>query len=446
MGNRARRRKQISGFVGLEQLEPRAVLSGDGLLATLPLPTDGPLVVTPPTAAAATGFRLMLPPAAPNGMPVAAMIGAMDAAGLPVFSFNGSVTLTSSDSAATFPASVTLVNGRAFVPVTFRTAGTQTLTATDAADAARTTTASTTVSAPAVATKLLVFLPPQAKAGVATAVTVLAVDAAGRPVPSFNGSATVASSDSAASLPLVEVLFKSGRATFEAAFATAGRQTLTVTSLGDSKVTGTAATTVAAPQTLASFLVMVPPRVLAGTAVNIAVIAMDANKRPIPSYAGSATLVSSDTAATLPVSVTFKAGRAVARVTFATTGSQSLTVRGGVAGDVAGTATTAVAPAPVAAKLAVMLPRAVPAGTPILAMLVALDAQGKPVPNFTGTASLASSDAAARLPTSVTFVNGRAVARVVFSTLGEQTLTATSGVLIGSGATQVGQVTIQPVT
>ena len=446
MGNRARRRKQISGFVGLEQLEPRAVLSGDGLLATLPLPTDGPLVVTPPTAAAATGFRLMLPPAAPNGMPVAAMIGAMDAAGLPVFSFNGSVTLTSSDSAATFPASVTLVNGRAFVPVTFRTAGTQTLTATDAADAARTTTASTTVSAPAVATKLLVFLPPQAKAGVATAVTVLAVDAAGRPVSSFNGSATVASSDSAASLPLVEVLFKSGRATFEATFATAGRQTLTVTSLGDSKVTGTAATTVAAPQTLASFLVMVPPRVLAGTAVNIAVIAMDANKRPIPSYAGSATLVSSDTAATLPVSVTFKAGRAVARVTFATTGSQSLTVRGGVAGDVAGTATTAVAPAPVAAKLAVMLPRAVPAGTPILAMLVALDAQGKPVPNFTGTASLASSDAAARLPTSVTFVNGRAVARVVFSTLGEQTLTATSGVLIGSGATQVGQVTIQPVT
>lgn len=446
MGNRARRRKQISGFVGLEQLEPRAVLSGDGLLATLPLPTDGPIVVTPPTAAAATGFRLMLPPAAPNGMPVAAMIGAIDAAGLPVFSFKGSVTLTSSDSAATFPASVTLVNGRAFVPVTFRTAGTQTLTATDAADAARTTTASTTVSAPAVATKLLVFLPPQAKAGVATAVTVLAVDAAGRPVSSFNGSATVASSDSAASLPLVEVLFKSGRATFEATFATAGRQTLTVTSLGDSKVTGTAATTVAAPQTLASFLVMVPPRVLAGTAVNIAIIAMDANKRPIPSYAGSATLVSSDTAATLPVSVTFKAGRAVARVTFATTGSQSLTVRGGVAGDVAGTATTAVAPAPVAAKLAVMLPRAVPAGTPILAMLVALDAQGKPVPNFTGTASLASSDAAARLPTSVTFVNGRAVARVVFSTLGEQTLTATSGVLIGSGATQVGQVTIQPVT
>ena len=494
MGNRARRRKQISGFVGLEQLEPRAVLSGDGLLATLPLPTDGPLVVTPPTAAAATGFRLMLPPAAPNGMPVAAMIGAIDAAGLPVFSFKGSVTLTSSDSAATFPASVTLVNGRAFVPVTFRTAGTQTLTATDAADAARTATASTTVSAPAVVTKLLVFLPPQAKAGVATAVTVLAVDAAGRPVSSFNGSATVASSDSAASLPLVEVLFKSGRATFEATFATAGRQTLTVTSLGDSKVTGTAATTVAAPQTLASFLVMVPPRVLAGTAVNIAIIAMDANKRPIPSYAGSATLVSSDTAAiasnncpfaklgsqfkgknnltitqakgtrgfreinyftpyflpgtslSLPVSVTFKAGRAVARVTFATTGSQSLTVRGGVAGDVAGTATTAVAPAPVAAKLAVMLPRAVPAGTPILAMLVALDAQGKPVPNFTGTASLASSDAAARLPTSVTFVNGRAVARVVFSTLGEQTLTATSGVLIGSGATQVGQVTIQPVT
>jgi len=446
MGNRTRRQERSRGFVGLEKLEPRAVLSGDGLLVTLPLPTDGPIVIAPPTAAAATGFRLMLPTAVPNGMPVAAMIGAVDAAGLPVFSFNGSVTLTSSDSAATFPASVTLVNGRAVVPITFRTAGAQTLTATDAADAARAATASTTVSAPAVATKLLVFLPPQAKAGVATTVTALAVDAAGRPVSSFNGSATVASSDSAASLPLVEVLFKNGRATFEATFATAGRQTVTVTSLSDQKVTGVAATTVAAPQALASFLVMAPPRVLAGTAVNVAIIAMDANKRPMPGYAGTANLVSSDSAATLPASVTFKGGRAVARVTFATAGSQSLTVRGGAAGDVTGTATTTVVEAPVAAKFAVMLPKAVPAGVPILAMLVALDAQGKPVPNFTGTASLASSDTAARLPASVTFVNGRAVARVVFSTLGEQTLTATSGSLVGTGTTQVGQVTIQPVT
>jgi len=445
MGNRTRRQERSCGFVGLERLESRAVLSGDGLLVTLPLPTDGPIVIAPPTAAAATGFRLMLPTAVPNGMPVAAMIGAVDAAGLPVFSFNGSVTLTSSDSAATFPASVTLVNGRAVVPVTFRTAGAQTLTATDAADAARTATAATTVSAPAVATKLLVFLPPQAKAGVATTVTALAVDAAGRPVSSFNGSATVASSDSTASLPMVEVLFKNGRATFQATFATAGRQTVTVTSLSDQKVTGVAATTVAAPQVLASFLVMAPPRVLAGTAVNVAIIAMDANKRPMPGYAGTATLVSSDAAATLPASVTFKGGRAVARVTFATAGSQSLTVRGGAAGDVTGTATTTVVEAPVAAKFAVMLPKAVPAGVPILATLVALDAQGKPVPNFTGTASLASSDTAARLPTSVTFVNGRAVARVVFSTLGEQTLTATSGSLVGTGKTQVGQVTIQPV-
>lgn len=101
--------------------------------------------------------------------------------------------------------------------------------------------------------------------------------------------------------------------------------------------------------------------------------------------------------------------------------------------------------APVATRFAVMLPKAVPVGVPVLVTLVAIDAQGKPVSNVNDSATLASSDPAAKFPATVKLVNGRAVVRVVFGTLGAQTLTATSGLVVGSGTTQVGQVTIQPV-
>lgn len=431
-------------FGSVEMLESRGMLSGMAISLVPPPPSDG-VVVAPPTTAVAA-LRVTLPASAPNGMPVAALISAVDASGRPVFNVSGSVTLTTSDANASLPASVQLVNGRALVPVTFRTAGAQTLTATDAVDATRTATAATTVAPPTAAAKLVVMLPQQVRSGAPTTVTALAVDATGRTVPTFSGSAVVTSSDAAASLPMIEVLFQNGRATFPVTFVTAGKQTVTVTSLSESKVAGSGVTTVAAPQALASFLVMVPPRAVAGTPVTVAIVALDAAKRPINGYAGTATLSSSDAAAALPATVTFSGGRAIARVTFGAPGSQTLTVRGGIAGDIVGAATVSVVSAPVVTRIAVMMPKAVPVGVPVLVTLVALDDAGRPIVNANGSVALASSDSAAKFPASVKFVNGRAMLRVVFGTLGEQTLIATSGSISGTGTTQVGEVTIQPVT
>lgn len=442
---RARLPSETPAFGVVEQLEPRGMLSGIGVAVMPPDVADSPVVVAPPAAITATGLRVMLPPSVRSGIPVTAVIAAVDATGRPVFTANGQVALSSSDANASLPATVTLANGRAIVPVTFNTAGPQTLTATDVLDAMRAVTASTRVSTPPVAEALRIIMPPLVQAGVPTTVTALAVDAAGRPAVSFNGSATVASSDPAASLPLIEVVFRNGRATFRVSMSTAGRQSVTVTSLGDARVSGTARTMVAAQQTVASFLVALPPRVVAGTPVTIAIVALDAARRPVTGYSGNATLASSDPAATLPSSVTFRDGRASARITLTTAGSQSLSVRGGAAGDVVSTVTTTVIAAPVVVRFAVALPKAVPAAVPVTAMLVPLDAQGRPVPTYSGTASLSSTDSAARLPATVTFVNGRAMVRVVFSTIGEQTLSATSGDIVGSGTTQVGQVTILPV-
>lgn len=444
-----RRRRVAAERAGfIEQLEPRSVLSGTGLFLAPPMSSlsDSMVVAPPPVAATAlvTALKVTLPASVPNGMPTMARIAAVDAAGTPVFGFSGSVAVSSSDAAAAFPKSVTLVNGRAFVPVTFRTSGAQTLTVSDSAAPTRSASASTVVAPALVAAKFTVLMPAQVRAGVPTWVTAVAVDAQGRPVPTFGGSATVASSDTAATLPMVEVVFANGRASFPVTLTTAGPQSVTVTSLSESPLTGTSRTTVIAPQALASFVVMVPSRVFAGSPVNVTIIAMDASRRPIPTYAGTAVLASSDLAAVLPSSVTFRSGRATARVTFSTAGGQSLRISGGVAGDIVGTGTTTVLAAPVVASFVVMLPKAVAVGTPTMAVLLAVDAAGKPVPTFSGTATLASSDAAGTMPAAVTFVNGRARARVIFATLGEQTITATSGAVTGSGKTQVSEVTVLP--
>ena len=324
--------------------------------------------------------------------------------------------------------------------------------ASDAANATRTfiaTTGPISPVSPVAATGLRLIVPPQARAGVPTLVTAIAIDADGRPVPSFSGSATVSSSDSAASLPLTEVNFRNGRASFSVTFATAGPQTVRVTTLTYQAMTGIASTSVTAAPTVRSFLVFMPRQVDAGKPVSVSIVAVDAANRPIPGFTGTVAVTSSDSAATLPSSVSFANGRATARVTFATPGSQSITVRGGVAGDVVATASTRVVAAPVAVAFTVKLPKTVAVGLPVNVTIVAVDAQGRTVPSFSGTATLSSSDTAAKLPSSVTFFGGRAVVRVTFGTLGEQTLTAfrvwsgPDGSMSGTAKTQVGEVVTQ---
>lgn len=201
------------------------------------------------------------------------------------------------------------------------------------------------ISRPIVAPRLRLAMPAEVRAGVPTLMTATALDAAGRPMTSFNGSATVSSSDGAASLPLIEVSFKNGRASFAVTFATAGRQTVRVTSLADPAITATASTSVTAAPTVKSFLVSMPRRVAVGTQALVTLVAVDARGRPVPSFSGTATLSSSDSAAKLPSSVKFASGRAVVRVTFGTLGEQTLTafrVWSGPDGAISGTAKTMV--------------------------------------------------------------------------------------------------------
>jgi hypothetical protein len=204
------------------------------------------------------------------------------------------------------------------------------------------------VTLPVIRESLRITMPSQVRAGVPITVTAVAVDAAGRPLSSFNGSASVTSSDPAANLPMVPVLFRNGRASFQVTPATAGKQSITVRSLSDAPVSGTASTTVTAAQVASRFDVTLPRAAAVGVRVTVTLVALDAQGRPVTSHRGIATLTSTDAQAKFPPTVTFVNGRATVRVVFGTLGPQTLSVRQGTpsappSGGIVGSGTTQVA-------------------------------------------------------------------------------------------------------
>ncbi len=438
---RSARRNSPSHRLGIEGLETRTVLSGmpidlvglvnDGLSRLTGGRLPGFDAGDVATEVEATGFSVVLPSAVPNGLPVRALIMAVGADNRPA-SFSGEVSLSSSDEAAVLPESVTFARGRAFVSVTFKTAGEQTLSVSSGGETPITGSDTTRVGEPIVATQLVIRMPESTRVDAPVKVTLMALDANGRSVPNFSGDVSFTSSDEAATLPET-VTFERGRAVAMVTFGTAGEQTLTATA---GELTAVAATTVVAQPAVADVRIELRPEVVAGQITRVAAVAVDADGEAIREFSGSATVASSDPEARLPETVQFRRGRAYFEVAFATLGEQQLTV---TTGDIEATTTTSVKAAPTAAAIDVWLPRQVIAGLPMLAQLVAVDADGRMVRGFTGSLAVSSSDAEATLPSTVDFVNGIALLRVTFETAGEQTLSVgnADSDVSGSGTTTV---------
>lgn len=178
------------------------------------------------------------------------------------------ILFTSSDTNATLPGSDPLVGGEKIIAVTFRTAGSWTLTATDtnATPLTADTGSSVTVN-PGPAAQLQVLMPgetaapgtgagkngtPNAQAvGAPVSVTVNAVDANWNFVSTNTDSVAITSSDTSAILPPNAAL-TAGTKMFNVTFETAGSQTVTATDQSSSPLspnTGSL-TTVNAPPSI----------------------------------------------------------------------------------------------------------------------------------------------------------------------------------------------------
>jgi hypothetical protein len=172
-------------------------------------------------------------------------ITAEDAAGNVATSYNGTVAFTSSDPGFVNLGPITLVNGQGTQTGVLKTAGTDSITATDTTNSSITGTGFFTIQ-PGVATHIGLAAPASAYVGSPISVTLTAYDLYGNVATSYGGTVAFTSSDPSAVLPGSSAI-TNGTGTFSATMETVGAQTITATDAGNSLSASTANISVTLP-------------------------------------------------------------------------------------------------------------------------------------------------------------------------------------------------------
>jgi len=159
-------------------------------------------------------------------------ISAYDAEGNLATSYNGTVAFTSSDPGFVNLGPITLVNGVGSQTAVLKTAGVDSITATDTTNPSITGTGYFTVQ-PGVATRIGLVAPSSAYVGSPISYTLTAYDLYGNVATSYGGTVVFTSSDPSAVLPGSSTI-TNGTGTFSATMETVGSQTITATDAGNS--------------------------------------------------------------------------------------------------------------------------------------------------------------------------------------------------------------------
>jgi hypothetical protein len=265
-----------------------------------------------PGSSQATRFAMSgFPSPVAAGTTATFTITAQTASGTTATNYTGTVHFTTSDPRAVLPADYTFNAADAGVhafSVTLRSAGSQSLTATDRATKSLTGTQGAITVIPAAASKLSVTtFPTPITAGMAGSFIVTARDPYGNIATSYKGTVHFASSDRRASLPGYYT-FTAGDAgvhTFSATLKTAGTQWITARDTTTASVAGTNAGITVNPSAAAQFLIGAPWSVTCGTKFSLTLEVADAYGNVVGNYAGTVQFRSTDGRATLPNNDTF---------------------------------------------------------------------------------------------------------------------------------------------
>ena len=289
------------------------------------------------SAAAFTHFAITTPASVTAGQAFSVGVVAVDSLGNILTNYHGTVHFSSSDAVAGLPLDSTLTNGAALLSATFKTSGSQTLTASDAA-------AGINVSAAVIvsAASAIRFSVNTASATVAggLAVTVSAFDSFNNVVTTYSGTVHFSSSDVQAVLP-PDATFSGGIGYFGAIVKTVGNQTITVTDSA-SGITATSSPISVSPAATSHFGVAAPSNAITGVPFSFSVTALDAYNNLTPKYSGTVHFSSSDSAATLHVDASLVNGQGAFSATLATPGNQTITVTDDTASNITGASGTIV--------------------------------------------------------------------------------------------------------
>jgi hypothetical protein len=379
-------------------------------------------------SAVATHFIISAPVSATSGTAFNVTVTAKDAANNTVSGYLGTVGFTSSDGAAVLPANSPLINGTGTFAVTLKTAGSQTISATDTVSSSISgTTGMIAVSGAAAATHLSVSAPATATAGTAFNFAVTAQDAGNNTVAGYSGTVHFTSTDNLAVLPAF-VTLTNGTGTFSATLKTGGSRTITAADTVNSSITGTSGSIAVGAGAAASFVVTAPASVTAGTPFSFSVTAQDINNNTVTNYSGTVHFTSSDAAAIVPADSNLISGTRSFTATLKTAGTQTITANDATASSINGTSGTIAVTGGPAARLVVSAPASASAGTAFSLTVTAQDASGNTANGYSGTVHFTSTDGAAVLPANATLTNGAGTFAATLKAAGNQTITATDTV------------------
>ncbi|HEV2946390.1 MAG TPA: Ig-like domain-containing protein, partial [Gemmataceae bacterium] len=305
--------------------------------------------VTPlSTSTLATHFGISAPLDVTAGTAFSFTVTAQDASNNTAIGYTGTVHFTSSTPRAALPADYTFTSTDAGVhtfSAILRSAGSQSLTATDTVTGSITGSQSITVNPGAVHHLVLSYFPSRTTAGVVVQnFLVTAQDLYGNKETGFTDTVAFMSSDSQAVLP-ANYTFTSADAgvhTFSATLKTAGTQSVTAKdTTTPGVISGTRSGVTVVPAATSQLQISgFPNSVTAGTAYGLTVTALDPYGNTTPSYTGTVTFTSSDGAAALPANYLFTSGDAGTHpftATLNTAGTQSITATDTVNAGITGT-------------------------------------------------------------------------------------------------------------
>jgi hypothetical protein len=365
------------------------------------------VTVSPLAASTLTVSDLISPSIA--GTQETVTVSAKDQFGNIATSYLGKLHFKSSDGNASLPVDYTFVGSDNGVHtftngVTLRTAGSQTVTATDTVTSSITGNQVVTVN-PAAAAIFSVtgFLSP-ITAGIASSFTVTALDAFNNIATGYLGTVHFKSSDLQAVLPsdYTFVAGDNGVHTFSGTLKTAGSQTLTATDTVTSSITGKQVVTVN-PAAASVLSVTGPGTGTAGVAFTVTVTAQDPFGNTATAYLGTVHFTTDDPHATLPADYKFVSGDNGVHtfsngVTLVRAGGNAVTATDTVTSTITGKTSVTVSPAAVAHFLVTGLPFLGTAGTLETFTVTVIDAFRNIVPTYVGTVNFSSNDTKATLP------------------------------------------------
>ncbi|HUJ12239.1 MAG TPA: autotransporter-associated beta strand repeat-containing protein [Thermoanaerobaculia bacterium] len=292
-------------------------------------------------SSAATHFTVTAPATATAGSSFSFTVKALDGLNNVDTTYGGTVQFTSSDAQATLPANSTLTAGIGTFSATLKTAGNQTITATDTVTGSITGTSNAIAVSAGAATRFTVTAPASTTAGSAFNFTVTALDGSNNVATGYSGTVHFTSTDGAATLPANTTL-TSGTGTFPATLRTAGAQTISATDTVNATISGTSNSIMVNASTADHFSVTAPPAVTQGAPFNFTVNALDAFNNVATTYAGSVHFTSSDSAAALPANSTLTNGAGTFPATLNTGGNQMIVATDTVTPPITGTSASIV--------------------------------------------------------------------------------------------------------